>query len=120
MLAPVGVVGEIEDVLPRGGQVGADGDPRCLGDSLASAVFSHHTGEASSGVQREDELPRRAHRTDRVGTRRADTDREEIKNADSHLPTRLLDRDQPVAPSLWLTGRAADPVAASAGRATHA
>ena len=43
MLAPVGVVGEIEDVLPRGGQVGADGDPRCLGDSLASAVFSHHT-----------------------------------------------------------------------------
>ena len=30
MLAPVGVVGEIEDVLPRGGQVGADGDPRCL------------------------------------------------------------------------------------------
>ena len=43
MLAPVGVVGEIEDVLPRGGEVGADGDPRCLGDSLASAVFSHHT-----------------------------------------------------------------------------
>ena len=44
MLAPVGVVGGIEDVLPRGGQVGADGNPRCLGDSLASAVFSHHTG----------------------------------------------------------------------------
>ena len=48
MLAPVGVVGEIEDVLPRGGQVGADGDPRCLGDSLASAVFSHHTGPTST------------------------------------------------------------------------
>ena len=44
MFAPVGVGGEIEDVLPRGGQVGADGDPRGLGDSLASAVFSHHTG----------------------------------------------------------------------------
>ena len=26
MLAPAGVVGEIEDVLPRGGQVGADGE----------------------------------------------------------------------------------------------
>ena len=49
MLAPVGVVGEIEDVLPRGGQVGADGDPRCLEDSLASAVFSHHTRSAGSG-----------------------------------------------------------------------
>ena len=52
MLAPVGVVGEIEDVLPRGGQVGADGDPRCLGDSLASAVFSHHTGVRSFSAVR--------------------------------------------------------------------
>ena len=26
ILAPVGVVGQVEDVLPRGGQVGADGD----------------------------------------------------------------------------------------------
>ena len=26
MLAPAGVVGEVEDVLPRGGQVGADGE----------------------------------------------------------------------------------------------
>ena len=26
ILAPAGVVGEIEDVLPRGGQVGADGE----------------------------------------------------------------------------------------------
>ena len=63
MLAPVGVVGEIEDVLPRGGQVGADGDPRCLGDSLASAVFSHHTRWA----ELQEELPPRLHvaRSDR-------------------------------------------------------
>ena len=29
VLAPAGVVGEVEDVLPRGGQVGADGEGRC-------------------------------------------------------------------------------------------
>ena len=40
--------GEIEDVLPRGGQVGADGDPRCLGDSLASAVFLAPYGKLGS------------------------------------------------------------------------
>ena len=26
MFAPAGVVGEVEDILPRGGQVGADGE----------------------------------------------------------------------------------------------
>ena len=42
LLAPAGVVGEVEDVLPRGGQVGADGrgirGARCLGAQLAISV----------------------------------------------------------------------------------
>ena len=41
MLAPAGVVGEVEDVLPRGGQVGADGE--VLGmfeEALAGGGFS--------------------------------------------------------------------------------
>ena len=43
-----------------------------------------------------------------------------VSGIHSPRPFSCTIRDQSVAPSLWLTGRAADPAAASAGRATHA
>ena len=52
VLAPARVVGEIEDVLPRGGQVGADGE--VLGvfeEALAGGILAQAVGEAGHGVE---------------------------------------------------------------------
>ena len=41
LLAPAGVVGEVEDILPRGGQVGADGEVfGVLEEALAGRIFA--------------------------------------------------------------------------------
>ena len=48
-----GVVGKVEDVLPRGGQVGADG--KVLGvleEALAGGILPQAVGEAGHGVER--------------------------------------------------------------------
>ena len=52
VLAPARVVGEVEDVLPRGGQVGADGE--VLGvfeEALAGGILPQAVGEAGHGVE---------------------------------------------------------------------
>ena len=52
VLAPSGVVGKVEDVLPRGGQVGADG--KVLGvleEALAGGILPQAVGEAGHGVE---------------------------------------------------------------------
>ena len=52
VLAPAGVVGQVEDVLPRGGQVGADG--KVLGvfeEALAGGILPQAVGEAGHGVE---------------------------------------------------------------------
>ena len=52
LLAPAGVVGEIEDVLPRGGQVGADGEVfGVLEEALAGRILAEAVGEAGHGVE---------------------------------------------------------------------
>ena len=52
VLAPAGVVGEVEDVLPRGGQVGADGEVfGVLEEALAGEILPQAVGEAGHGVE---------------------------------------------------------------------
>ena len=52
VLAPAGVVGEVEDVLPRGGQVGADGEVfGVLEEALAGRILPQAVGEAGHGVE---------------------------------------------------------------------
>ena len=52
ILAPAGVVGEVEDVLPRGGQVGADGEILgVLEEALAGGILAEAVGEAGHGVE---------------------------------------------------------------------
>ena len=52
LLAPAGVVGEVEDVLPRGGQVGADGEVfGVLEEALAGGILAEPVGEAGHGVE---------------------------------------------------------------------
>ena len=52
VLAPAGVVGEVEDVLPRGGQVGADGEVfGVLEEALAGGILPQTIGEAGHGVE---------------------------------------------------------------------
>ena len=52
LLAPAGVVGEVEDVLPRGGQVGADGEVfGVLEEALAGGILAQAVGEAGHGVE---------------------------------------------------------------------
>ena len=52
LLAPAGVVGEVEDVLPRGGQVGADGEVfGVLEEALAGRILAEAVGEAGHGVE---------------------------------------------------------------------
>ena len=52
ILAPAGVVGEVEDVLPRGGQVGADGEVLgVLEEALAGGILAEAVGEAGHGVE---------------------------------------------------------------------
>ena len=51
LLAPAGVVGEVEDVLPRGGQVGADGEVfGVLEEALAGGILAEAVGEARHGI----------------------------------------------------------------------
>ena len=52
ILAPAGVVGEVEDILPRSWQVGADGE--VLGvfeEALAGGILAQAVGEAGHGVE---------------------------------------------------------------------
>ena len=52
ILAPAGVVGQVEDVLPRGGQVGADAE--VLGvfeEALAGGILPQAVGEAGHAVE---------------------------------------------------------------------
>ena len=52
ILAPAGVVGEVEDVLPRGGQVGADGEVfGVFEEALAGGILPQAVGEAGHGVE---------------------------------------------------------------------
>ena len=47
ILAPAGVVGEVEDVLPRSGQVGADGEVfGVFEEALAGGILPQAVGEA--------------------------------------------------------------------------
>ena len=52
ILAPAGVVGEVEDILPRGGQVGADGEVfGVLEEALAGRILAEPVGEARHGIE---------------------------------------------------------------------
>ncbi len=52
ILAPAGVVGHIKDVLPRGGQMGADGEVfGVLEEALAGRILAEAVGEAGHGVE---------------------------------------------------------------------
>ena len=52
VLAPAGVVGKVEDVLPRGGQVGADGEVfGVLEEALARRILAEPVGEARHGIE---------------------------------------------------------------------
>ena len=52
VLAPAGVVGQVEDVLPRGGQVGADGEVfGVFEEALAGRILAQAVGEAGHGVE---------------------------------------------------------------------
>ena len=52
ILAPPGVVGEVEDVLPRGGQVSADGEVfGVLEEALAGGILAQAVGEPGHGVE---------------------------------------------------------------------
>ena len=52
LLAPAGVVGEVEDILPRGGQVDADGAVfGVLEEALAGGILAEPVGEAGHGVE---------------------------------------------------------------------
>ena len=52
VLAPAGVVGQVEDVLPRGRQVGADGEVfGVFEEALAGGILAQAVGEAGHGVE---------------------------------------------------------------------
>ena len=52
VLAPARVVGEVEDVLPRSGQMGADGEVLgVLEEALAGRILAEPVGEAGHGVE---------------------------------------------------------------------
>ena len=68
LLAPAGVVGHIEDVLPRGGQVGADGEVfGVLEEALAGGILAEAVGEAGHGVEPAPVDGERAHPVERRG-----------------------------------------------------
>ena len=68
LLAPAGVVGEVEDVLPRGGQVGADGEVfGVLEEALAGRILAEAVGEAGHGVEPAPVDSERAHAVERRG-----------------------------------------------------
>ena len=52
LLAPAGIVGEVENVLPRGGQVDADGEVfGVLEEALAGGILAQPVGKAGHGVE---------------------------------------------------------------------
>ena len=52
LLAPAGIVGDVENVLPRGGQVSADGEVfGVLEEALAGRILAEPVGEARHGVE---------------------------------------------------------------------
>ena len=62
VLAPAGVVGQVEDVLPRGGQVGADGEVfGVFEEALAGGILAQAVGEAGHGVEPAPVDGKRAH-----------------------------------------------------------
>ena len=68
LLAPAGVVGEVEDVLPRGGQVGADGEVfGVLEEALAGGILAEAVGEARHGIEPAPVDGERAHPVERRG-----------------------------------------------------
>ena len=68
LLAPAGVVGEVEDVLPRGGQVGADGEVfGVLEEALAGGILAQAVGEAGHGIEPAPVDGERAHAVERRG-----------------------------------------------------
>ena len=68
ILAPAGVVGEVEDVLPRGGQVGANGEVfGVLEEALAGGMLAEPVGEAGHGVEPAPVNSERAHAVERRG-----------------------------------------------------
>ena len=68
LLAPAGIVGEVENVLPRGGQVGADGEVfGVLEEALAGGILAEAVGEAGHGVEPAPVDGERAHAVERRG-----------------------------------------------------
>ena len=52
LLAPAGIVGEVENVLPRCRQVGADGEVfGVLEEALAGGILAQPVGEPGHGVE---------------------------------------------------------------------
>ena len=52
LLAPAGIVGEVENVLPRGGQVDTDGEVfGVLEEALAGGILAQPVGEPGHGVE---------------------------------------------------------------------
>ena len=68
LLAPAGVVGEVEDVLPRSGQIDADGEVfGVLEEALAGRILAEAVGEAGHGVEPAPVDGERAHAVERRG-----------------------------------------------------
>ncbi len=68
LLAPPGVVGEVEDILPRGGEMGADGEIFwVLEETLAGGMLAEAVGEAGHGVEPAPVDGERAHAVERRG-----------------------------------------------------
>ena len=68
LLAPAGVVSQIEDVLPRSGQADADGEVfGVLEEALAGGILAEAVGEAGHGVEPAPVGGERAHAVERRG-----------------------------------------------------
>ena len=68
LLAPAGIVGEVENVLPRCGQVDADGEVfGVLEEALAGGILTKAVGEAGHGVEPAPVDGERAHAVERRG-----------------------------------------------------
>ena len=68
LLAPPGVVGEVEDVLPRSGEADADGEVfGVLEEALAGRILAQAVGKAGHGVEPAPVDGERAHAVERRG-----------------------------------------------------
>ena len=68
LLAPAGVVSQIEDVLPRGGQADADGEVfGVLEEALARRILAEPVGEARHDIEPAPVDGERAHPVERRG-----------------------------------------------------